>query len=113
MGAFGGAEPFLSVEGAAPAAVARLQLGPNIPNPFNPRTRIPFRLAIAGEVWLGIYDARGAAVRELLAASLRAGDHVVGWDGRNETGAAVPSGRYVARLRIGELERRLSLILVK
>ncbi|MBU8870558.1 MAG: hypothetical protein KOO60_06830, partial [Gemmatimonadales bacterium] len=42
---------------------ARIVLGNNFPNPFNPQTIIPFSLPKAANVSLSIYDARGRLVR--------------------------------------------------
>ena len=39
------------------------QLLANYPNPFNPETWIPYRLAQAAEVTLDIYDINGCLVR--------------------------------------------------
>ncbi len=85
---------------AAPAVPpAPLYLAINHPNPFNPRTTIPFALDRATTVSLRIYDLAGRLVRELLPpAHLAAGDHHVSWDGRDEAGREAPSGVYLYRL---------------
>ncbi|MCE2396202.1 hypothetical protein J4G02_16740, partial [Candidatus Poribacteria bacterium] len=44
---------------------AETALLPNYPNPFNPETWIPYRLAHAADVTLTIYDIKGAPVRRL------------------------------------------------
>ena len=36
---------------------------PNYPNPFNPETWIPYRLAHAADVTLTVYDTKGAVIR--------------------------------------------------
>jgi hypothetical protein len=76
---------------------------PNYPNPFNPETWIPFRLAEDGEVVIRIYDLRGRLVRKLALGRLKAGiyerrDRAAYWDGRNEMGESVSSGIYVIEL---------------
>jgi aminopeptidase N len=81
--------------GAAPALTV---LEPSYPNPFNPQTVIPFRLAAAGRVTLTLYDARGRLVVELADSELPAGRHAIRWDGRDASGRAMPSGTYLARL---------------
>ncbi|MBN2169929.1 MAG: hypothetical protein JW819_01255 [Candidatus Krumholzibacteriota bacterium] len=83
----------------APAPAAGFALGANHPNPFNPTTRIPFRLAAAGAVDLAVYDVRGRHLRTLVAATLPAGEHAAAWDGRDEAGRALPAGVYLYRLR--------------
>ncbi|MBU0742620.1 hypothetical protein KKG45_13225 [bacterium] len=69
------------------------------PNPFNPRTVIPFSLPRGEEIELSVYDAAGRLVRTLLRGELPAGDHEAAWHGQDERGRAVASGAYFARLR--------------
>ena len=76
----------------------KLELGPNVPNPFNPSTTIPFTIPSAGRVTITIYDVSGARVRTLVNAEYQPGTHSVVWDGRNDAGATVGSGVYLARL---------------
>jgi len=81
-------------------APRRDTVGPAAPNPFNPRTMVPFTLAAPGEVALDIHDAAGRRVARLLRAALPAGAHAVAWDGRDARGRPCPSGVYFARLRV-------------
>ncbi len=72
---------------------------PNYPNPFNPETWIPFELATTSQVWITIYDARGAIVRRLDLGQKQAGYYgakarAAYWDGRNGSGEGVASGLY-------------------
>lgn len=77
----------------------------NHPNPFNPRTTIEVRLrpemvALGGSVRVDVFDLRGRRVRSLgtlpMAEVVR-----VGWDGSDERGRPVASGRYSYRVRLG------------
>ncbi|MCB9513138.1 MAG: T9SS type A sorting domain-containing protein [Candidatus Latescibacteria bacterium] len=97
---------------AAPATpTAPLALA-SFPNPFNPQTTLRFALDAPGRATLSIYDVRGRAVRQLLAAALPAGEMTVTWDGRDEAGHALPSGVYFARLTAaGQVDsERLTLL---
>jgi flagellar hook assembly protein FlgD len=69
------------------------------PNPFREGTNIGFSLAKPSAVTLEIYDLAGRKVRSLESGDLRAGDHLIRWDGRNEAGRRVASGVYFARLQ--------------
>jgi flagellar hook assembly protein FlgD len=91
---------------------ARVALGVNRPNPFNPATVIPFELPAEGHVVLEIYDVRGRLVRRLLAERLPAGFHAVTWDGRDQVGHGVASGVYISMLRAGgaEITRKMTLL---
>ena len=64
---------------------------PNYPNPFNPETWIPYRLAEDAFVTLTIYDGEGQVVRTLdvghrVAAFYETRSKAIYWDGRNEFG---------------------------
>ena len=77
----------------------------NYPNPFNPETWIPYRLADPADVKLTIYDTQGATVRQLDLGHQPAGDYTdrskaIYWDGQNESGESVASGVYFYQLRV-------------
>ena len=75
-----------------------LELGPNVPNPFNPSTTIPFTIPSAGRVTITIYDVSGARVRTLVNAEYQPGGHSALWDGKNDAGWTVGSGVYLVKL---------------
>ena len=97
---------------AAQLVPARVALGVNRPNPFNPSTVIPFELPAAGQVTLEIYDVRGRLVRRLVNGQLPAGFHSATWDGRDHSGRGVASGLYLSMLRAGgeTITRKLTLL---
>lgn len=100
---------------AAPEAdVAALRLGPNRPNPFNPRTEIAFALPAAGRATLRVYDLAGRLVCTLLDTDLPAGPGAVTWDGRDAAGRAAAAGAYICSLTTGggapPLMRRMLLV---
>jgi hypothetical protein len=68
------------------------------PNPFTSRTEIAYVLPHAGHAELAIYDVTGRMVAPLVRGLQPAGRGVVGWDGRDARGAALPAGVYFARL---------------
>jgi hypothetical protein len=88
------------------------ELNQNVPNPFNPSTRIDFSLPDGGRTVLRIYDARGREVRTLLSGVLPAGDHSLTWDGTDDAGRELASGTYFYQLEAdGRLQTRKSLLL--
>jgi hypothetical protein len=89
----------------------RSRLGQNIPNPFNPRTIIPYSLAVAGRARIGIYTPTGAVVAVLDGGIQSAGPHSLSWDGHDANGRAVASGVYFYRLEgvSGEARRMILL----
>jgi hypothetical protein len=71
----------------------------NYPNPFNPETWIPFRLAEDAFVSLTIYGIKGQVVRNIEvghqpAAVYESREKAIYWDGRNDFGEGVASGVY-------------------
>ena len=91
---------------------------PNYPNPFNPETWIPYRLAREAEVAIAIYDTKGTLVRRLALGSQAAGYYsergkAVYWDGQNEDGEAVASGIYIYQFRAGDYAASRRMVIVK
>ena len=98
-----------------PEATALL---PNYPNPFNPETWIPYRLAEATDVQITIYDIKGAIVRHLTFGHQLAGNYTdrtraAYWNGRNENGEAVASGIYFYQLRAGDYTATKRMLILK
>ncbi|HET9252599.1 MAG TPA: FlgD immunoglobulin-like domain containing protein [Candidatus Eisenbacteria bacterium] len=97
---------------AAPASTPAARLLQNAPNPFNPATAIGYEVERAGPVKLHVFDVSGRMVRTLVDRHVPAGSHVVRWDGRDDRGRSLGSGRYFYRLRTGEkiLTREMTLV---
>ena len=87
-------------------------LAPNVPNPFNPSTVIPYRLDADGPVRLEIYNLLGQRMRTLVDEVQAAGAYRVRWDARDGRGAAVAAGVYFIRLHYpGGVQTRRMLYL--
>ncbi len=94
------------------------ELLPNYPNPFNPETWIPYRLAEDTFVTLTIYDQRGSVVRRLNAGHQTASVYesrskAIYWDGRNEVGDRVASGIYFYTLTAGDYSATRKMLILK
>jgi hypothetical protein len=96
-----------------PSVTHRNRLDQNVPNPFNPATEIRFELAEPGDIALTVYDVSGRHVRTLAAGSWTRGEHVVRWDGRDETGTPVSTGVYFYRLRAAGFSETRKTTLLK
>jgi len=68
------------------------------PNPASNLVTIEFSLPREEEASVGIYDARGRLVVEILDDILDAGRHTIMWTRRNSRGLEVAPGVYFARL---------------
>ena len=97
----GGTETVRSPEtevtvGAVPSMMTRLL--PNVPNPFNPMTRVRFELEASQQIQVAVFDLSGRHIRTLVDGTLGAGPHERVWDGRDDLGRQAPSGAYYVRL---------------
>ena len=96
----------------------RTALLPNYPNPFNPETWIPYRLAKSADVAFTIYGANGAVVRTLALGHQAAGiyqsrSRAAYWDGRNAMGEPVASGIYFYTLTAGDFTATRKMLILK
>lgn len=105
------AEDVGSGVGDTPTA-SGVELYQNVPNPFNPTTRISFQLAKREKVEISVYDVRGRLVSTLFKGQLGAGPHSVTWDGTTAQGTRASSGVYLYVLRTSteEVARRMVLL---
>ena len=91
---------------------------PNYPNPFNPETWIPYRLAKDADVTLTIYDTKGAVARQFDLGHQAMGDYTnrakaAYWDGRLETGEPVASGVYFYSLSAADYSATRKMLILK
>ena len=90
----------------------------NYPNPFNPETWIPYRLAKDANVTLTIYDGSGQVVHTLdvghrIAAVYESRSKAIYWDGRNGLGERVVSGIYFYTLTAGDFSATRRMVILK
>ncbi len=87
-------------------------MSPN-PNPVvNGVTALRYRIGQAGHVKLTITDVSGRQVRLLQDEAVRAGEHLMQWDGKNSQGSAVAAGVYFVRLQstMGAKTQRVTVV---
>lgn len=90
-----------------PEIADRTELLPNYPNPFNPTTTIPFRLASSGKVKLEVLDLLGRRVALLADTYYTSGRHQIVFDA-----GKLSSGVYFTRLSTpeGTFTQKMSLV---
>ena len=118
-----GTPPFLAVEPfelrvTTLGQVKRTALLQNFPNPFNPETWLPYRLAADAPVTLRIYNVRGQLMRELNFGVQKAGGYLTRetaayWDGRDHVGETVSSGIYFYTLHAAPFQATRSMLILK
>jgi len=94
------------------------QLLQNTPNPFNPDTWIPYRLASDAPVTISIYNQNGQLIRTLNLGNQKAGNYLTKnraayWDGKNSSGDKVASGVYFYTLKSGGFQTTRKMAIVK
>lgn len=89
-------DTYVSDPGPHEDTALEIRLSQNHPNPFNPATRISFRLPEAADVRLEIYDILGRRVAVLVSERRQAGRHTVDFDA-----SGLSSGVYISRLQVG------------
>ena len=90
----------------------------NTPNPFNPETWIPYKLAESTAVTIKIYNITGQLVRSLDLGQKDAGlylskDKAAYWDGRDNLGEKVSSGVYFYTLQAGQFRATRKMVILK
>lgn len=80
------------------AASRQSRLLPNVPNPFNPETRIRWELESPGTCRVAIHDVTGRRLRVLHDGPGAAGANEATWFGRDDAGRPLASGTYYVRL---------------
>ena len=71
------------------------------PNPLNPEATIVLTLPADGTLTVRVYDLSGRLVRTIVDGQTRvSGDHEIRFDGKDDRGVTLPSGRYFVRADI-------------
>ncbi len=87
------------------------------PNPANPIAKflyaIPSRAGKGADVTMRIFDVNGRMVRTLVRGFQEAGPHTAIWDGVDDRGRSVSSGRYFARIQAGTWTSTASVTILK
>lgn len=85
----------------------------NYPNPFNTSTQMRYQIPKAEHVSLKIFNLLGQEVRTLVDADQVASWYAVDWDGLDADGREVASGLYFCRLKAGDFDKTIKMMLVK
>ena len=91
----------------------KTELSKNYPNPFNPTTTIPYELKEDGLISMVVYDLNGAEVKTLVSENVSAGSYQAVWNGLNNTGQNVASGRYIVKMSAPGFSDTITMTLLK
>jgi hypothetical protein len=80
----------------------------NYPNPFNPSTVISYRLPVASDVTLKVYDVLGNEISTLVNEEKPAGEYEVEFNAASHSGNVwnLPSGIYFYQLLVSSLQSK-------
>jgi hypothetical protein len=88
-------------------------LGQNFPNPFNPSTKIAYRLNKAAQVRLSVYDITGREVNRMIDQYQTIGEYNIAWNSNDQSGQKMASGMYFARLNVDNESVTRKMVLTK
>lgn len=102
-----------SVKSSTPVSTEKqliqtFQLSNAYPNPFNPVTRIEYKIDVPGFVSINVFDAFGRKISELLNENKNKGNYFVDFDGKG-----LSSGVYFYTLTSGSRMESRKIVLLK
>lgn len=83
------------------------------PNPFNPQTRVAWRVTKTGPVEVAVYDLAGRRVKSLFSGTMEPGSRSTIWYGDDEVGRGMPSGVYFFRAEFEGRTRTQKAVLLR
>ncbi len=93
--------------------IHKFSLSNNYPNPFNPRTIIPYEIQVQQSIAIDIIDINGKQTRSLINMIHSPGKFSVIWDGKNDLGMNVSSGTYFCRMRSNNIVTAQKILLIR
>ena len=85
----------------------------NYPNPMSYLTEIEYQLPMDSYVIINIYNASGQLIRTLLNKKMKAGNHRITWDGKDNNQIKVPSGVYFYQIETDNYTSNKKIILLR
>ncbi len=103
----------VGIDDIGPNSPDKFTLYQNYPNPFNSTTKIKFFLKVNDDVQIKIYNLKGELVKTLISSKLKAGEHNVIWNGKDNEERAVSSGIYFYKVESGNFSKIKKMILFR
>jgi len=85
----------------------------NRPNPFNPTTRIHYRIPKNTHASIAIFDEKGNKIVVLVDQEHEAGYHHVDWNARDRCGNVVSGGVYFYQFQSKDYVKTRKMILLR
>lgn len=85
----------------------------NRPNPFNPITRIHYRIPKNTHASIAIFDEKGKKIVVLIDQEHEVGYHYVDWNARDRSGKLVKGGVYFYQFQSKDYVKTRQMILLR
>ena len=102
-----------NVNSFADAPIPVWTLGDGFPNPFNSSISLPLRLLKSQNIKMVVSNTNGQTVRVLHDGWLNSGSHKFVWDGKDESGIRLASGRYQVLLHMKNRDEIKAILLLQ
>ncbi|HDP68304.1 MAG TPA: T9SS type A sorting domain-containing protein [Candidatus Marinimicrobia bacterium] len=99
--------------GESLAAPLKFKLHSAYPNPFNATVTLPFEIPQPGNLEVVIYDILGKEIYHFNQHYPLPGTYTLKWQGRSNSGAILPSGLYLIRVKFNNQIHRQKIMLLK
>ena len=83
------------------------------PNPFNSTLKIDYSIGLGAEVDISVYNIYGQKVRAIFSGYVNAGEHLITWDAKNDTGVSLPSGIYILYFKLSNSSKSKRVLYIK
>jgi hypothetical protein len=83
------------------------------PNPFNPFTIIKYKLSVASDVSIGIFNVFGNRIKSFTKVNQAVGEHFLRWDADNDHSRKVPTGIYFYSIKAGDFTQTKKMLFIK
>jgi hypothetical protein len=80
------------------------------PNPMEDYSVLSFSLPAEAKATITIYNMGGQVIRQLYDKTASQGINTIVWDAKNDRGAMVSAGHYLAVIKIGNLMKQVLLV---
>ncbi len=97
----------------ADAIPKAFDLLPNYPNPFNPRTRIEYKVPRNSHVDISIYNVLGQKIVTLLNEEKRPGHYTTVWNGLDDAGSPVSVNIYFLIFKSADFNKMIKMFYCK
>lgn len=89
------------------------ELSANYPNPFNPRTTIPYQIPENCKVDIRVFDLSGRHIQTLVSSYQTTGYYEIVWAGTDFRGTEVATGIYIIRMHAGSFKQTMKILFLK